>query len=227
MIPKKLHYCWFGGSEYPPLVRDCIKTWTKYLSDYEWIKWDESNSPMSHPMVKKAIKQKKWAFAADYVRMYALYHYGGLYLDTDMEVIKDISVLLTQKGFLGYEDNKFINAGVIAVKKESEFIKSILNIFDSRMNQNLPFVPIPEIINQAVEQLKDSEELNNISIYPPEYFYPYNPFANDRKELLFSDITENTYAIHHWCASWVEEPPLWRIVGSRVKKSFLSINNKG
>lgn len=222
MIPKILHYCWFGGSEYPPLVRDCMKTWKKYMSDYEWIRWDESNSPMYHPMVKRAIKEKKWAFAADYVRMHALYYHGGVYLDTDMEIIKDISPLMNQGGFLGYEDNKYINVGIIGIQKNSNFILLVMQLLENRIESSLPFVPIPEVINQAVKQLTGSKTLKDIAIYSPDYFYPYNPFASDRKELLYADITENTYAIHHWNASWVEAPPLWRVVGSKAKRILLS-----
>ncbi len=225
MIPKKVHYCWFGNNPYPPLVKDCMKSWTKYLADFELKKWDESNSPMDNIVVQKAIAMKKWAFASDYVRLYALYHEGGVYLDTDMEILKDIAYLLNQKGFFGYEDEIHISAGIIGSQPRSELIKLIMDKLEEKVKANLPFLPIPQIITEIIRGLPENSLIvENMSFYPPSYFYPYNPYANERKELLFSDIVENTYAIHHWSASWIDEKPLWRIAGSRLKKHLVNKN---
>ncbi len=215
-IPKILHYCWFGGNEYSPIVKDCMESWKKYLSDFEWIKWDETNSPMEHPMVKKAVETKKYAFAADYTRMYALYEYGGVYLDTDMEIIKSLEPLLEKDGFLAYEDTKKdgsgknINAAIVGITPKHPLIKKMLDIFDDRMKNNENFRPIPGLVVQAVKSLSE-EELKGVAIYMPEYFYPYNPYdkQQERKQLMFADITENTYAIHHWEATWFKKEPSW------------------
>ncbi len=222
-IPKKIHYCWFGNGEFSPLVKDCFKSWEKYLSDFEIIKWDENNSPMNHPMVIKAIEHKQYAFAADYTRMYVLYEQGGIYLDTDMEIIKDINPLLNQEGFLGYEDEKWINVAIIGLAPKSKLTKTVLDIFDERMRKNKRFnKPLPKIVTEAINKLQKANELGNIKLYKSEYFYPYNPFirGKNRKQLMFSDITENTYAIHHWEGSWMKEPSLWKRIKDKVRNKF-------
>ena len=99
MLPKVIHYCWFGGAKKPKLVRDCIKSWRNHLTDYEIIEWNESNCDLSHPFLNKCFELKKWAFVSDYIRLKVLYENGGIYLDTDMIVIKTFDNLLLKKLF--------------------------------------------------------------------------------------------------------------------------------
>ncbi len=198
MIPKKIHYCWFGGNEYTPLVKKCMETWVKYLPDWEFILWDESNSPVEHPFVKKALLEKKYAFAADYVRFYALYNFGGIYLDTDMELIKNLEPLLNNYFFSGSEsiDNKCISAGIMGSIEKHEYLKSILSYYNGL---NL-YETSPNILTAVYEKNK----FKNVKIYEYQYFYPYNPFDSEQsvKQLFYSDISECTFAIHHWNFSW-------------------------
>ena len=110
---KKIHYCWFGGKKLPKSVEDCIKTWKKFLPDYEIKQWDESNFDVnSFPFVKEAYESKKWAFVSDYVRIYALYNEGGLYLDTDVKILKDPTDVLNKEVVLGYEDSGYVGTAM-------------------------------------------------------------------------------------------------------------------
>ena len=117
-IPKKIHYVWMGGKEKPKAIKKCMKTWKKYLKDYEIIEWNEHNFDInSHPFVKKAYENKKWAFVSDYVRAYAIYNYGGIYLDTDVFVIDNIDQLLDNKAFVGYEHPDYPFTAVFGAEK--------------------------------------------------------------------------------------------------------------
>lgn len=199
MIPKVIHYCWFGGNTMSPLIQECIKSWHRYLPEWEFILWNEENSPLDHPFVKKALKEKKYAFVADYVRSYALYNYGGVYLDTDMELIKDISPLLKNNFFAAYEDSdrEKVSCGVIGCIKGCKIIKLVLDFYDFNNNfyKTMPYV-LGEIYNNIC---KDGD-----IVLEQSSFYPYNPFDPSVlvKQLMYLHITEKTYGIHHWNYSW-------------------------
>ncbi len=202
MIPKKIHYCWFGKNEMPDLAKRCIETWHKYLPDYEFKLWNENNSPMEIPFVKDAYKHKMYAYVSDYVRFYALYKEGGIYLDVDMEVIKSFDPLLNNKMFLGAESKRHIGVSIIGAEKNHQFIEKFLKYLE-----NLKFYKaLPWILEMYIKENYGSNEnfskSENITIYPPEYFYPYNPWLRSYPSLMYDDITENTYAIHHWQKSW-------------------------
>ena len=107
MIPKKIHYVWVGGKEKPNDIKKCIKSWKKHLKDYEIKEWNESNFDInSHPFTKGAYAAKKWAYVSDYIRMYALYNEGGIYLDTDNLVLENLDKFLKDRAFVGFE-NKY------------------------------------------------------------------------------------------------------------------------
>ena len=131
MIPKIIHYCWFGGKELPNLAERCIASWKKQLPDYKIICWSEENFDIDNsvPYLKEAYSKKKFAFVSDYVRLYALYNYGGIYLDTDVEVIRDFSPLLNDKTILGYETDESISTAFIAGPPKTAWIKSLLDIY--------------------------------------------------------------------------------------------------
>ncbi|MGN1330296.1 MAG: glycosyltransferase family 32 protein [Clostridia bacterium] len=130
-IPKKIHYVWMGGKEKPKAIKRCMQTWKKYLSDYEIIEWNEDNFDInSHPFVKNAYKNKKWAFVSDYVRAYAIYNYGGIYLDTDVLVIDRLDSLLENKAFVGYENDDHPFTAVFGAEKGHPLIKDMLEYYD-------------------------------------------------------------------------------------------------
>lgn len=132
MIPKKIHYVWMGKKEKPKAIKKCMKTWKKYLADYEIIEWNENNFDINqHPFVKAAYEAKKWAFVSDYVRAWAIYKYGGIYLDTDVFVIDKLDDLLENKAFVGYEQPDYPFTAVFGAEKGHEFIKDIINYYDN------------------------------------------------------------------------------------------------
>ncbi|HEY3369696.1 MAG TPA: glycosyltransferase [Prolixibacteraceae bacterium] len=204
MIPKKIHYCWYGKNPLPTTERKCIATWKTHLSDYEFKLWDESNSPMDHPFVKQAYKTKKYAFVADYVRLWALYNEGGIYLDTDMYVIKNFNELLVENVFFGYEipANNAISAGIIGSHKNNDFIYQVLNEYDHLLfeNSNIMNIKIPAIITKTFSTY---EKKKSIKLFPFDFFYPF-PFEKRHEKNEFLDyITEHTLAIHLWNLSWL------------------------
>lgn len=207
MLPKTIHFCWFGKSPYPPIVKNCISSWEKHLPDYEIKRWDEKNSPIDHPVIKEALSQKKWAFAADYTRLHALYNFGGIYLDTDMEVIRSLTPLLDGLGFFGFESSKHVAVGVIGAESGSELLKNVMLEMEQSLKIKKNFTPLPIILTEILTKngpISFNEEQLGFKLYSPEYFYPYNPFDLERKikQLMYTDIKDSTYAIHHWDHSW-------------------------
>lgn len=132
MIPKKIHYVWVGGTEKPSNIKRCMKTWSKHLKNYEIIEWNENNFDInSHPFVKKAYENKKWAFVSDYIRAYVIYHEGGIYLDTDVIILDNFDKFLNDRAFVGFEnvDNPF--TAVFGAEKNHPFVKQMLDYYDN------------------------------------------------------------------------------------------------
>ena len=135
-MKKYIHYCWFGGKPLPKLAKQCLKSWEKYLPDFEIKLWNEDNVDLNEcPFIKEAYENKKWAFVADYARTKAMYEYGGIYFDTDMEIIKPIDHLLNEEnGFLGVEDSHMIACGVWFEPKEKSYLAKKCWIFIKNKN---------------------------------------------------------------------------------------------
>lgn len=209
MIPKVIHYCWFGRKRKPKLVRDCIKSWKKHLPDYKIIEWNEKNSDLSHPFVKKAYKLKKWAFVADYIRLQKLHEFGGIYLDTDMMILKNLDDLLVNECFFGEEETGLIGACIIGTELKNNFIHECLLHYDSidfNFDDNISAILIPVILTVKFNSFLDTDSiiLNNIQIYSTKYFYPF-PFKDKYDILRYKKyITKDSYSIHLWAGSWLE-----------------------
>ncbi len=225
-MKKYIHYCWFGNNPLPKLAKKCIKSWQKYLPDYEIIKWSEENVDLNEcPFIKEAYENKKWAFVADYARTKAMYEYGGIYFDTDMEVTKDITNLLSDETFLGVEDSNLIACGVWYEKHPKSFLsKNMLDFYRSLehfSSEDYFEYSIPRIITKVIDDdnfdgtKNEIQKLkNNIKIYPREYFYP---LSYDHKNNVFTD---NTCMIHYYDATWVpdwekRELKIFRIFGRK------------
>ena len=223
-MKKYIHYCWFGNKPLPKLAKKCIKSWKKYLPDYEIIKWSEENVDLEEcPFIKEAYEKKKWAFVADYARTKAMYEYGGIYFDTDMEVTRNIDFLLEKESFIGVEDSNMIACGVwgelhpksYLSTKMLEFYKSLTSFDES----NMYLISIPRIITNILNPLGfDNTKTGtiqildkNIYVYPREYFYPY---SYNRDNNIF---TENTCMIHYYDASWV---PKWEQRENKIYRMF-------
>ncbi|WP_188049573.1 glycosyltransferase [Flavobacterium sp. GP15] len=214
MIPKIIHYCWFGGKRKPKLVQDCIKSWRKYLPDYKFIEWNENNSDLSHLFVKEVYRLKKWAFVADYIRLNVLYVNGGIYLDTDMMVLKSFNNLLDNKCFFGAEDKFFISCGVIGSVKNNEFIKDCISQYDLiSINNDIDFshITIPRIITDIYRKkynyflsFDKKTEQDIIVIYPFTFFYPL-PHSNKEDFKQYKDyLSSDSFAVHLWNESWID-----------------------
>lgn len=206
-IPKIIHYCWFGRSEKDDLTKKYINTWKKILPDYEFKEWNESNFNINiNKYVFEAYNNKKWAFVSDYVRIWALYNQGGIYLDTDVEVIKNFEDLLESDLFFGLEQKGRVSTAVIGAKRKNNFLKDILNYYDTirfEVNGVLNQTPNTIIISEMLynkgldkEQQENCIIDNSIYIYSQEYFSPKDPLTN------VINRSNNTYAIHYFSASW-------------------------
>ncbi len=222
-MKKYIHYCWFGDKPFPKLAEKCLKSWQKYLPDFTIMKWSEENVDLDEcPFVKEAYENKKWAFVADYARAKALKEYGGIYFDTDMEVIKDITKLLeTGNTFLGIEDTGYVAVGVWYENKENALLPTkLLETYQAIPHfdvENISNYAIPKLLSSILDPLglkKGSKEIqilgDGIYIYPRDYFYPY---SYDRTNNIFTD---NTCMIHYYDASWI--PLKERIETNMVRK---------
>ena len=205
MIPKVIHYCWFGGNPLPDLAKQCIASWKKYLPDYEIKEWNEGNFDLNCcNYVKEAYESKKWAFVSDYARFWILYNYGGLYFDTDVEVIKDMSDIIARGAFMGCEAvdkcapglGLGANPGLGLYQEILEFYNHIHFTTDSDR--------IPTVVDYTTSILEkhgwmgtnEISEVEGITIYPPEYFCPYS-FITGKL-----NITNHSVSIHHYAATW-------------------------
>ena len=205
MIPKIIHYCWFGGNPLPDLAKKCIASWKKYLPDYQIKEWNESNFDLDCCVyVREAYEAKKWAFVSDYARFWILYQYGGIYFDTDVELIKDLSSIIINGSFMGCETVDLCAPGLgLGAHPGLGLYKEILDYY-----QNIHFIrddgKMPTVVENTTSILekhgwKGSEKITKVAevfIYPPEYFCPYNYSTGEW------NITEKTVSIHHYAATW-------------------------
>jgi mannosyltransferase OCH1-like enzyme len=203
MIPEKIHYCWFGPDQLSEQVVSCLKTWKEQLPEYELFLWNEENSPMEIPFVQQAYKARKYAFVSDYVRFWALYNNGGIYMDTDMYVVRSFNDLLDNEVFFAWEtDQKIvISCGIIGAVPQQSFIESILNSYDGLefTVSSIPDLVIPRIVSKCYAGYRVKEE---ITIFPYDYFYPFPYEEKEAVSKFMQYRTENTYAIHLWNVSW-------------------------
>lgn len=206
MIPKKIHYVWIGGPK-GNLENICINSWREKLPDYEIIEWNEKNVDIEKeiegkPFLQECYKRKLWAFISDYIRLKALYEHGGVYMDTDMQILKDITHLLEDHPvFFGYEDEKHISAGIIGSVEGHKVFKELLAFYESDiLNTELFTIPkiITKVINDNYKQIDKNNYEEGIHIYDTEYFYPFSY----KEEFYYECIKDNTYGIHWWGKSW-------------------------
>lgn len=209
-IPKRISYCWFGNNPIPDKVKKCITSWKKMCPDYEIIQWDESNYNVNKiPYIRDAYKEKKWAFVSDYARLDIIYEYGGIYLDTDVELIKNIDFLLEQEAFMAIEKgNSNVATGLgFGAMPRNKIIKQLLDIYSNtsfyKEDGNLNLKACPVITTDLLENYgyvrKDTlQYVANFTIYPSEYFCPMDFNGVMQK-------TKNTVGIHWYDATWLDE----------------------
>lgn len=215
MIPKKIHLCWLSGDDYPAKISKCIESWKKHLPDYEIVLWDTKRFDLSQSQwVSQAFEARKYAFAADYIRFYALYHDGGIYLDSDVEVLRSFDDLLDLPYFIGAEKAGTPEAAIIGAEKGCDWIKQCLDYYTDR-----PFIKpdgtydirkLPEIMSEQIQALKPIEVLSledSINIRKKDFKSSvlimndafFSPKVFDSREV---ELTPHTYAIHHYQNSW-------------------------
>ena len=215
MIPKVIHWCWFGRGKVPRLAKKCIKSWRKYLPDYEIKLWNEDNFDIhSVKYVEEAYEKRKFAFVTDYVRLYALYTEGGIYMDSDVEVLKRIDRFHELPAFTGYESEVGCITGIMGSEKGGQWVKDLMDEYHAR-----PFVLPDGSLNTktnvhytscmmkekgvVLDCMKETVVPEYLTIYPRDYFCPKLWASGD------ITITENTYTIHHFNASWWEPRKWW------------------
>ena len=148
MIPKIIHYCWFGRGEMPPLAKKCIKSWKKYCPDYEIKEWNEDNFDLDmYPYAREAYDNRKFAFVTDVVRLYAIYTEGGIYMDTDVEVLKPLDSFLKHIAFSGYENDTLVPTGIMASEKGAKWIILII-IMEDISSKRMEVSILPQTLQQ-------------------------------------------------------------------------------
>lgn len=223
-----IHYCWFGPENKTALVLHCINSWKKYCPEATLMEWNETNFDINCcRYVKDAYEQKKWAFVSDFCRYYALFHFGGIYLDTDVEIIRNLQDL--PENFIGFESGaKNVASGLIrGAGVHDEICKLMLDSYENdsfvlsngSLNKKTVCVRETEILVQAGLQLEDRiQNINGTIVYPVEYFCPYN-FKT--KEL---NITKKTYSIHHYSSSWLSNRDKERVNLVRKLSQYMPEN---
>lgn len=211
MIPKIIHYCWFGGNPLSPQIKKYIASWKKYCPDYELRQWDETNFDITcNAYVQEAYEAKKWAFVTDYVRMWALKNYGGLYMDTDVEVLRPLDEFLDTPAFSGFENETMIPTALMGSEKDGQWVSMLLADYDERhfvkpdgtYDLTTNVVTITELTVQHYPIVLDNtyQTIDHVlTIYPNDYFCPKS-YATG-----VITLTENTHVIHHFSGSWLDQ----------------------
>lgn len=207
MIPKIIHYCWFGKGKMPRLAEVCIRSWRKYCPDYEIKEWNESNFDLeAYPYAAEAYKAKRYAFVTDVVRLYALYHEGGIYMDTDVELLKPLDQFLHHPAFSGFETETQVPTGIMASQKGGKWAEESLQYYENAhflnengapdLTTNVTIIS-EQMINKGLILNNTYQEIENyFTIYPKDYFCPKDFLTQE------IDITPNTACIHHFNMSW-------------------------
>lgn len=227
-IPKIIHYCWFGGNPLPELANRCIESWKQYCPDYEIRRWDESNFDLNcNRYVQEAYAAKKWAFVSDVARLNALVSQGGIYLDTDVELLRPFDAeLLRQPAFCGLETSDSIATAVIGCQKGNKLFLDMLNGYqkdcflncDGTLNTTTNVMRLTRLCKErGFVEADRIQKLNDLTIFPIAYFCP--------KDLNTGviEITPNTYAIHHYDASWWDKEQKYARNALKYLQKFLPI----
>lgn len=225
-IPKVIYYCWFGKGKMPSLAEKCINSWKKYCPDYKIVCINEENFDINqNRYAKEAYSVGKWAFVSDYARLKVLYDNGGIYFDTDVELIKPIDELIKENGFMGFDDNGVVSTGLgFACEKGNELVGALLRDYSDisfiLSDGSYDETPCPDRNTKTLEKL--SMDINNknqvfmgIRMLPEDYLCPIKYYTGKKI------ITKNTYSIHHFCASWISPTAkrtlfLKRIIGVKL-----------
>ena len=232
MIPKVVHYCWFGGNQLPDDAKKCIESWRKFFPEYEIKEWNERNFDVNCcDYVKEAYAAQKWAFVSDYARFWILYHEGGLYFDTDVEVIKDMSDIIAKGAFMGCEtDNKCApglgaNPGLGLYKEILDYYEKIHFFIEGNTTETVVTHTSKILKSHGWVGNGEIEQIEGVTIYPPEYFCPMDYKTGKL------DITPNTRSIHWYTASWQSsyskaKTKLQQLLGPSLTSEIIDLKKK-
>lgn len=234
MIPKIIHYCWFGRGPLPELAQKCIASWKKYLPDYEIKEWNEDNFDVNIiPYTAEAYKAKKYAFVSDYARFWILYKYGGIYFDTDVEVIRPIDDIISKGNFMGCETDASkdgsdacsvapglglgVNPGLGLVKKMLDYYEGKHFVHEAVMKNQITVVHIATQVlrENGLKDMVGIQEVAGCFIYPSEYFCPINVTTGR------IHVEKNTRTIHHYAGTWVDKKVSFKEILKRFLPEFL------
>ena len=234
MIPKVIHYCWFGNGEKSESVLKCIESWRKFCPDYEIKEWNETNYDVTkNKYMREAYEEKRWGFVPDYARIDIVYQNGGIYLDTDVELIKSFDSMLDNKSFFGFEragEGYKINLGSgFGSERGNAFLKEIRDYYDNLSFRNtdgtLNLTPSPNINSQVF--IRNGFKLDNTyqtiagnTVYPYDYFAPL-----DWKNLK-GKPTNNTISIHHYSTSWLSDEEKKKRRKATIKHNIVHFPNR-
>lgn len=217
MIPKIIHFCWFGNSDYPDNIKNCMETWGKILKDYQIKCWNENNFDIHcNIYVEQAYERKKLAFVSDYARLFAIYNYGGIYLDSDVRVFKSLDRFLDHGFFSGYENKstpQYMITGTMGSVKKHPFVKACLDDYANRSfiktdgteDTTTNTTRATELARQIYGFVGDGNYHTfgeDIHIYPYDYFSGFRGGGVYGDKTLY-DFTENTYTFHEFASSWL------------------------
>ncbi|MCI8296553.1 MAG: glycosyl transferase [Lachnospiraceae bacterium] len=205
MIPKIIHYCWFGKEGYPDLTKKCIESWKNILPEYDFILWNEDTFDIeSVQFTREAYAVKKYAFVSDYVRVYALKKYGGIYFDTDVEVLKKFDDLLQCCGFVGIEETLLPACGIIGCEPENPIISEFFDFYQDKKFYNdigqYDMTPNPchferILLKHGYRKKNIKQDCGGFEVFPSSFFYP--PYIDNEWK-----VTQETFTIHHYMGSW-------------------------
>ncbi len=231
MLPKKIHYCWFGRNPLPESAKKCIASWRKFFPDYEIIEWNEDNFDVnSIPYTREACEAKKYAFVSDYARYAILYDQGGIYFDTDVEVIRPMEDILRKGPYMGFEINPgkerrygAVNPGLgFAAYPGMKFFQTVLNYYrdlrfillDGKYNEIDAIVNITtrELVKAGLSDESGIQEVEGVTVYPADYF---NPLDDATGKL---NLTENSYSIHWFSRTWMPHSRLRIMIGRIIRR---------
>ena len=223
MIPQVIHYCWFGCNPLPESAKRCIASWKKYLPEYEIKEWTEDNFDIKKiPYIKEAYNAKKYAFVSDYARFWILYNYGGLYFDTDVEIIKPINDIVERGAFMGCESDSSTTDFPIAVapglglgcEAYLPFYKEMIDLYETLHFENadgsynmttVVSYTTNKLIERGLKDIPEIQECAGLIIYPKDYFNPKSQVDGKIR------ITENTRSIHHFAGTWMNRSEKLRV----------------
>ena len=211
LIPKTIHYCWFGRGEKPKLAQKCIASWKKFCPDYEFVEWNEDNFDVNrNGYTRMCYEQKKYAFLSDYVRLLVIEEHGGIYFDTDVELLRPLDQLLTHPSFFGFEDAEHVNTGVgFGAESGNPAVQAMLAEYDPLLSGEQGIIGCPILNTNALQKLGlclngEKQDLGIAVVYPADYFNPYDDPTGKLNK------TKNTFSIHWYSKSWMSKGTVLR-----------------